>query len=127
MDPSDVARRPASRPPRHRASYHPGPDGRSSIARDGDPSLGGRWAGLAAVRHAHAGSGAQRSRRDPAEDLAADQSELLLPYAAALRPRPERLDGGTGSGHTTPSLESTRTRHTLRPSGIRSTMLFAGL
>src|SRR5215208_122204 len=28
MDASHVARRPASRPPRHRASDHPGPDGR---------------------------------------------------------------------------------------------------
>lgn len=127
MDTSDVARRPASRPPRHRASHHPGPDGRSSVARDGDPSLGNRWAGLAAMRHAHAGSGAQRSRRDPAEDLTAGQSELLLPYAVALRP-------GQGSPMAGPAQALLRRawnrRGGAKPCGHpepRSTMLFAGV
>ena len=68
-----------ARASRDRRPDHPGADGGRERERVGDRGLGGRRAGLAALRAPDARPVPVRGRRDPRRDRPAVQPELLLP------------------------------------------------
>ena len=68
-----------ARASRDRGPDHPGADGGGERERAGGRGLGGRRAGLAALRTPDRRPGPLRGRRDPRRDRPAVQPELLLP------------------------------------------------